>query len=203
MMNLLAAYQKLKVLAPTFLSKEAAGILNLSTSHTAVILSRLAKMQTIVHLSRGRWAYSDTTDPLLLPNILTHPMLSYISLYSALYYHGMIDQIPHTVFAISNGKTKVFNTPLAKVSIHAINPTLFTGYDTYGKNSLLMATPEKALFDTLYLAPAKSGFFKRLTEIELPGKFNTTLLEPWLCQIKNKSRWRNIENFLEKILSKK
>src|SRR3990167_4265473 len=121
-MNLLTAYQKLKVLAPTFLTKEAAGVLNVSANHAAVILSRLAEQNTVVHLARGRWAYSDSVDPLLLPNILVHPMMAYISLYSALYYHGMIDQIPNTVFAVSNGKTKVFETPLAKISIHSINP---------------------------------------------------------------------------------
>jgi len=53
-MNLLAAYQKLKVLEPTFLTKEAAAILDISANHAATILSRLAKQNTVVHLARGR-----------------------------------------------------------------------------------------------------------------------------------------------------
>lgn len=195
-MNLLKAYQNLKILAPTFLTKEAASILNISANYAAIILSRLAKQKTIVHLTRGKWAYSDSVDPLLLPNILAHPMMAYVSLYSALYYHGMIDQIPHTVFAISNGKTKVFDTPLGTVSIHSINPVLFTGYEIYGKNSVLMAIPEKALFDTLYLMPAKSNLFKRLTEIELPKNFRFKLIDRWLKQVKNKSREKIIKHFL-------
>ncbi|OGT31202.1 MAG: hypothetical protein A3E87_04795 [Gammaproteobacteria bacterium RIFCSPHIGHO2_12_FULL_35_23] len=198
-MNLLTAYQKLKVLAPTFLTKEAAGILNVSANHAAVILSRLAKQNTVVHLARGRWVYSDSVDLLLLPSILVHPMMAYVSLYSALYYHGMIEQIPHTIFAISNGKTKVFETPLGKVSIHSINPVLFTGYEIYGKNSVLMAIPEKALFDTLYLMPAKSNLFKRLTEMELPEGFRFELFDAWLKQVKNNSRCKIIEKNLQKI----
>lgn len=198
-MNLLAAHQKLKILAPTFLTKEAASILNISTNHAAVILARLAKQNTLVHLARGRWAYSDAIDPLLLPNVLVQPMMAYISLYSALYYHGMIEQITNTVFAISNGKTKSFETPLAKVSIHSINPVLFTGYEIYGKNSILMATPEKALFDTLYLMPAKSNLFKRLTEVELPGKFQFQLIDAWISLVKNHSRQAIINHFIASI----
>lgn len=198
-MNLLTAYQKLKVLAPTFLTNEAAAVLQVSANHTAIILSRLAKQNTVVHLARGRWAYSDTVDPLLLPNILVNPMMAYVSLYSALYYHGMIEQIPPTVFAISNGKTKVFTTPLATVSIHSINPVLFTGYDIYGKDSVLMATPEKALFDTLYLLPAKSNLFKRLTEVELPEAFRFELFAAWLIKVRNKSRRESIEKSLRQL----
>lgn len=198
-MNLLTAYQKLKVLAPTFFTKEAASILGVSANHATIILSRLAKQNTIVRITRGRWAYSCDVNPLLLPNILASPMMAYISLYSALYHHGMIDQIPSTVFAISNGKTKLFTTPLGKISIHSINPGLFIGYETYGKNSLLMATPEKALFDTLYLMPAKSNLFKRLTEIELPENFRFSLLQKWLRKVKHKSRRLLIEKNMQVI----
>ena len=187
-MNLLTAYQKLKSLEPTFLTKEAAAVLNVSVNHAAIILSRLAKLNAVVHLARGRWAYSNAVDPLLLPSILVHPMIAYVSLYSALYYHGMIEQIPHTIFAISNGKTKMFETPLGKISIHSINPMLFIGYEVYGKNSILMATPEKALFDTLYLMPAKSNLFKRLTEVDIPENFQWPLINEWLKYIKNRSR---------------
>lgn len=198
-MNLLSAYQKLKVLDPTFLTRDAANLLGISTNNATAILSRLAKQNSIVHLARGKWAYSYTVDPLLLPNILVHPMMAYVSLYSALYYHGMIDQVPHMVFAISNGKTKTFKTPLGKISIHSINPFLLTGYEVHGKNLLLMATPEKALFDTLYLMPAKSDLFKRLTEIDLPKNFRFSLLNQWLKFVKNKSRCSLIKEGVKKL----
>lgn len=198
-MNLLTAYQKLKVLEPAFLTKEAATVLNISANNAAKILSRLAEQKVIIRVARGRWAYSPSIDPLLLPSILAYPMMAYVSLYSALYYHGMIEQIPNTVFAITNGKTKIFQTPLGKISLHSINPILFTGYEVYGKNLLLMATPEKALFDTLYLMPAKSNLFKRLTEIEFPEHFKFSLFEKWLKSVKNKSRRLLIKESLGEI----
>lgn len=195
-MNLLNAYQKLKKLEPTFFTKDAAFILNVSNQYAAMILTRLAKQNTLVHLARGRWAYSESVDPLLLPSILSFPMKAYVSLYSALYYRGMIDQIPNTIFAISNGKTKIFNTPLAKISLHSINGFLFTGYEIIGKSGIFMATAEKALFDTLYLMPAKSHLFNSLTELTIPDDFNFSLFKKWLKQVKNKSRKTIIEKKL-------
>lgn len=187
-MNLLEAYQALKILGPTFLTIDAAAILNLPRAHVSVTLARLAKANTLIHLARGRWAYSDSVDPLLLPNILSYPMMAYVSLYSALYYHGLISQIPSVVFAVSNGKTKIFQTSLAKVSLHSIQGPLFTGYEAHGKHMLLMATPEKALFDTLYFAPARSHFFKALTELELPDGFKRSAFDSWLALVNNKGR---------------
>lgn len=108
----------------------------------------------------------------------------------------MIDQIPSTVFAITNEKTKLFDTPIATVSMHSINSFLFTGYEMIGKSCILMATAEKALFDTLYLMPAKSNLFKRLTEIEFPDHFNQALFKPWLKRVNNKSRRVMIEKML-------
>lgn len=200
-MNLLNAYQQLKKLGPTFLTKEAATLLSVSANYAAIILMRLANEHAIVHLARGRWAYDNSVDPLLLPNVLSYPMMSYISLYSALYYHGMIDQIPSVVFAISNGKTKIFHTPLGTVSLHKIKSELFTGYETYGNHSLLMATPEKALFDTLYLFPTKSHGFKSLTELDISHDFNPAAFEPWFNLINNKGRRALIESKLKKTLT--
>lgn len=199
-MNLLGAYQALKKLEPSFLTREAAAVLEASENYTAVILKRLAQQNTIVRVARGRWAYSASIDPLLLPSILVYPMRAYISLYSALYYHGMIDQIPSTVFAISLGKTKVFHTPLAKVSLHNIQSYLFVGYESYGQHSLLMASPEKALFDTLYLMPAKSHLFSRLTEVELPEQFKAQQFEVWLKLVQHPGRRRLVEDALGKLL---
>ena len=200
-MNLLCAYQKLKILEPTFFTKDAAMALRVSNKYAAMILLRLEKQNTIIHLARGRWAYSDSTDPLILPSILAFPMKAYVSLYSALYYRGLIDQIPSTIFAITNGKTKTFNTPLAKISLHSINSYLFSDYEMIGKSNILMATAEKALFDTLYLMPAKSNIFKRLTELEIPDNFHFSLFKKWVKKINNKSRRVMVEQALEKIIS--
>lgn len=198
-MNLLIAYKHLQRLAPLFKTAEAAMELGVTRNNAAAILSRLAQHEMIIHLARGRWAYSDSVDPLLVPSFLVDPMIAYASLYTALYYHDMIEQIPSTIYAISVCKTKVFETPLGCFSIHGINPDLFTGYQLFGDHDVLMATPEKALFDTFYLAPAKSNLFKRLTELELPEDFHFGHIEEWLQLVNNKSRRRMIDNKINQL----
>ena len=198
-MNLLSAHQALKALAPAFSTKEASDLFGISVNHAATLLARLEKQKTIVRLTRGRWAYSSEVDILLLPSILTYPALSYVSLYTALYYHGLIEQIPSQVFAISTGKTKLFHTPLSTVSIHHMQSTLFAGYELHGKDSVLMASPEKALFDTLYLASTKARGFSHLTELEIPRTFQWVLLDAWVNDINNKGHRSSVVARLNRI----
>lgn len=86
-------------------------------------------------------------EPLALPEYLTNPFPSYVSLQSALYYHGMISQIPTIVFAVSISRTKKYETPLGVVSVHHVNPSFFFGFKSMGSRIAKMATPEKALID--------------------------------------------------------
>ena len=90
-------------------------------------------------------------------------------------------------------------TPLATFSMHHINGYLFDGYATVDNQRIIMATPEKALFDTLYLMPAKSNYFKRLTELELPNHFHFSHFKKWIKCIHNKSRRKMIEIKLDEI----
>lgn len=198
-MNLLQAHQLLKKLEPLFFTHEAASVLGVSNQYASVILTRLEKQNIVVKITRGKWAYSENIDPLLLPNFLAFPMKAYISLHSALYYRGLTNQIPSTIYAVTNGKTRVFKTKLGLVSLHNIHAALFTGYDVL-ENQVFLATTEKALFDTLYFAPTKSHLFSRLTEIELPEKFNVVLIKKWISKIQNKSRKKMVENRLREII---
>ncbi len=64
-----------------------------------------------------------------------------------------------------------------------------------------MATPEKAVFDTLYLARARGRRFSHLTEIELPAGFRPEVLGDWVVKINDRSVRSYVEagitNFLE------
>jgi predicted transcriptional regulator of viral defense system len=133
-------------------------------------LERLEKAGRFVRIMRGKWATTTTVDPLLLPEYLTMPYPAYISLQSALFFHGMISQIPHTVYAVSLARTRQYQTPFGTISMHHIQPDFFFGFEMI--NQIKIATPEKALIDTLYFSPAKSHLFASLPEIELIKSFN-------------------------------
>jgi predicted transcriptional regulator of viral defense system len=170
-MKLIEAYSKLRGLDQKILqTKDVSLILKISVSHASKLLSRLTLYKQIVHLGRGRWVFSDI-DPLSLPEALTAPFPAYVSLQTALYYHGMISQIPSTIYAVSVARTRLYKTALATVSIHHLQPNFFYGYEK--KNNIVnIATPEKALLDLLYLGTTKTKFFHSLPELEFHKKFN-------------------------------
>lgn len=130
------------------------------------------------------------------------PSPCYISLQSALYYHGMIEQIPEIIYAVSCGRTKTFNTPIATVSVHHIPAALFFGYQTVGKNTVKIATSEKALFDFLYLKPTKTRLFTKLPEFTIPNNFNHKLFLQWLTKIKSPSRRVMIKHLIDNLVER-
>ena len=79
---------------PVFETRDAAARLGIAPAHASTILARLEAARHIVRLRRGVWAFADGVDPLALPEHLTSPLPSYVSLQTALYLHGMISQVP-------------------------------------------------------------------------------------------------------------
>ena len=90
---------------------------------------------------------------------------SYISLHSALSIYGMIPEEVVQLTSVSTLKTAVFTNPFGTFHYQNVKESLFFGY---GISSLadgrgvLLATPEKALLDFLYLNP----FYKTAQDIE-------------------------------------
>jgi len=108
----------------------------------------------------------------MLPGFISAPSLSYISLQTALYYHGMISQIPETIYAVSLTRTRQVKTQLGLVSLHHINPDFFFEFTNDVHPLIKMAICEKALLDYFYLSTARSYLFTRLPELELIPKFS-------------------------------
>ena len=156
---------------PVFQTSDAAAYLGIGNAHASKLLSRLATSGHLARLGRGRWGFKDRIDPFALPEYLTAPFPSYVSLQSALYHHGMIAQIPSVIYAVSIARTKTFVTALGTVSVHHVYPLLFFGHRPAGKGTGKIATPEKALIDFLYLSPGRTRLFQTLPELEFPKGF--------------------------------
>jgi predicted transcriptional regulator of viral defense system len=157
---------------PAFTTNDAAAALRTGRAHASKMLERLATARQIVRLRRGLWAFPDRVAPLLLPVYLTAPDPCYLSLHSALYFHGMVSQVPQRTYVVSPGRTRLIRTPLGVVSVHHVAPAWFMGFAVDPRNGIPMATPEKALADFLYLTPTRSRLFAVLPELELPRNFN-------------------------------
>jgi predicted transcriptional regulator of viral defense system len=157
---------------PAFETADASVRLGLSNAHASAMLARLAAARLVVRLRRGLWAFPDRVDALSLAGRLTAPLPAYVSLQSALYFHGMISQVPRVTYAVSLARTRRFTTPMGTVSIHHVAPGFFFGFEETGRQGALIASPEKALVDFFYFRPARSLLFRALPELELPREFS-------------------------------
>lgn len=190
-MNLIEAYSKIHTLAvPALSTADLAAFLRLNKNHTSKILERLAEKNLIFQLRRGIWVFNNSTDPLLLANYLTSPWPAYISLYTALFYHGIISQIPSNIYAVSLSRTKKYKTAFGTFSVHHVPEHLFLGYETKRPNGLKIATAEKALFDLVYLSNTKLKIFKKLPELEFSKKFSWVKIRKFCTLIKDRRKRR-------------
>lgn len=189
-----------KLRQSVFETSDAAACLKIEKGHASKVLSRLAQAEHLVSLRKGIWALPEKTDLLSVPQYLTRPFPTYISLQTALYHHGFISQIPEVVYAVSLARTKRFQTPLGVISIHHIQPDFFFGFKWNPEATYKIATPEKALLDIFYLSPAKSRLFQSLPESELPAHFSLRLVRQMIKKIKSRGRRKLVERRFEKWL---
>lgn len=201
-MRLIDAYDRLCQMRTAFFRVEdAAAWLGVSKPHASTILRRLRDAGRLVQLARGRFADPSRFDRDALARALAEPEPVYLSLETALYRHGMIEQIPDALYAMTSGPTRRVDTPLGAVSFHRLAPTTFGGADIEEVQPFVwMAHPEQALADVLYLRQSKSGRFAALPEVELPKRFNMKKARAAIARIGSPSRRSFVEAELEREL---
>ncbi len=188
-MKLVDALNRLQRLdQPVVETGDAAVILGLEKAHASKVLARLSEAGHLLALRRGVWAFPGRLDLLATPDRLTAPQPAYVSLQSALYYHGMVSQIPASIYAVSLARTRRYVTPLGVISIHHITPEFFFGYETLGEKGIRIARPEKALLDVFYLAPARSRLFCKLPEVERTNGFDVPDAKRMIARIPSSAR---------------
>lgn len=176
-----------------FQTQDVCGCLKVTVSNASKILERLAQSGSIKKIARGKWMLASVLDPDLLPEFLTAPYPSYLSLQTALYHYGMISQIPSVTYAVSLARTQRIKTPIGMISIHHVHPDFFFGYEYYKDTLIKIATKEKALLDVLYLTTSKTHLFKSLPELDLPKDFDVTLAKQMIDKIPS-ARLKTIVN---------
>ncbi len=172
-MNQTEALAQLRGLyAAAFTTRDVAHLLGVTVNAATKLLERLSRVGLLARIMRGRWIVPDKFNRLCLPELVAG-VPAYVSLQSALSFHGMIEQIPAAVYGVTCGRGLTRETPAGRVSLHHVTPAFFTGFDTPTEISWLkIATSEKALVDTLYFRMTSKGDFKGLPELEFPKSFN-------------------------------
>jgi predicted transcriptional regulator of viral defense system len=140
-------------------------------------------------LRRGLWALDPEIEPFVVAPYLTAPFPAYVSFWSALSRHGIIEQIPRQISVASLDRAQRITTSVATYTIHHLAPELFGGYHG-SEESGYLATPEKALFDTVYVRAA-AGSRAFFPELSLPRDFDDAQIKEWTGRIKG-SRLRTL-----------
>ena len=199
MMNSLDALKQIQNLnVPVLTTNDVTTLLSISTSHASHIMQQLLDKEIVFRIKQGLWGLTGKVDRLALPSYICAPYLAYVSLQTALHIHGLIEQIPEVVYAVSTGRTRQYKTSIATISIHHIHPDFFFGFEVITDPMLKIARPEKALVDFLYLQPAKSHFFKALPEIDL-SQIDFAKAEEYVQKIPYAKRRTMVKRRLESI----
>jgi len=127
-----------------------------------VQLSRWVKTGKIYQLRRGLYSIAPPYQrkqphPFLVANRLQKA--SYVSLQSALSFYGLIPEVVNITTSVSTGRPERLETPLGTYEFRHIKTELLFGYQMaeLGEQSALVATPEKALLDLIYLQPGSDS----------------------------------------------
>lgn len=185
---------------PVFTTFELTQISGKSQSTIVQSLNYLEKQGIIFKIYKGIWgevggnisAYS------VVPFLFFHSR-AYVSFISALHLYGIIEQIPKVVTVASISHTRIIKTEIATYEVHRISPSFFDGFVWYkGQGSFLIAEPEKALIDSLYLSARKKKQFSYFPELHIPETFSFKKAEDWIKKIKDKKIRKNVyKKFLE------
>ncbi len=189
---------------PVFTTREIAAVRGASVASTSQTLRRLTAAGLLTAVTRGVWcAPSDPrfTRFALVPFLAGgHP--TYVSFVTALHLHGRIDQIPQVVQVATTGHTRLVRTALGRFDFHRIQPGFFLGFDWYRDGrEFLIASPEKALVDCLYLASRKGKRFRFLTGVDLGSGFDRPAARRWVRRIPDPRIRTHVGRSLEALLA--
>ena len=179
------------------------------TDFSQMNLTHWLKQGYIVRLRRGWFSFPEFgKNPdfvRLAANKIYKP--SYISLQYALAFYGMIPETVVQLTCVASLKTASFENGWGQFVYQNLKPSLFFGYAPYpiehpsaNGQYFLMATPEKALLDFLYLNP----FYKtqddfealRLDEDFMTDSLDRERMDAYLRKFANKALDKRVASLL-------
>jgi predicted transcriptional regulator of viral defense system len=130
-----------------FSVQQLANLIGKSKAVAKVYLGRMAKSGLGRKVLQGKISFSD--DDFAIASQLYEP--SYISFSSALYFHGLLSQVPAKVECATTKNSRSY--PELGLYYHRLPPALFFGFSVQkkGESYVMIADKEKAVLDMAYL----------------------------------------------------
>ena len=174
---------------PVFTTHELAMISGKSVSTIIQCLNRLVRQGLFIKIYRGVWAEPGSR-PIsafeIIPYLFPRHRV-YVSFITALNLHGIVEQIPQVITLASPSHSRTLRTQAGVFSVHQIAPPFFDGFDWYkGNGSFLIAEPEKAFVDCLYLSSRRKKQFGYFPELRFSPKFSFKKARQWVKRIPEK-----------------
>lgn len=188
-----------------FTTREISDYCGGTLSNTTQALNYLSRKKIILKISRGIWGLeigSERLSAYMVIPFLLHSHRAYVSFISALHLHGIIEQIPQITTLASTNHTKIIRTKLGAFYIHKIAPSFFKGFNWYkGTGSFLIAEPEKALIDCLYMSTRKKKQFGYFPELHFPKSFSFNKAKRWANSIPDGKIRASVIKKLDKLIN--
>lgn len=172
-------------------------------------LSRLTASGRLIQLRRGLYALAPPFQkvrphPFLVANRIVRA--SYVSRQSALAYYGLIPEYVPVVTSVTTSRPGRWENPLGAFEYRHIKPDLFFGYEMVELvegQAALVASPEKALLDLVYLQPA-SDSREYLRELRMENMERLDLDELGrLAEESGRPKLRRVAGLVEKMAIEK
>ncbi len=178
-----------------FSSRDLSSLLELSPRLTLYYLQKGIKDHLFLRLKNG--LYTLATDPARIEEIANRLYApSYLSFEFALSHYNLI---PETIYSVTSATTKAtreYEVNGTAYTYTTIPPVAYTGYIplTQDYRSYLIADPEKAVVDYLYLlALGRRGHYERLDV----SKLDHTKITQYLSLFKRPSLYKLFQEFKE------
>lgn len=159
------------------------------------VIKRLVKNKVLLKIEKNKYVLQKArVNDFTLANFIYQP--SYISFESALNFYGILSQFPYEITSSTSKKTKQKIIDDKIFSYIHIKKDLFWGYER--KEDFLIASPEKALLDQLYLA---SKGLRNVTLDEYDFSFvNLRRLKKYFSQYPKTRQFAKMREILKKYL---
>jgi len=147
----------------SFNSRTISVLFGLDAFQTLSLLNRMEQAGLVMRVERGKFLLLGLnpekvlSNPLYIGCNLSTP--SYVSFWSALHFHGLTEQVPHTVFVATTRRKREFVFQETRFKFVTLQPKAFFGYrrEMLAELPIVVADEAKAILDSLSLPQYTGG----------------------------------------------
>ena len=179
---------------------------DVSRRELSIQLSRWVRSGRLVQLRRGVYAIAKPyrkvePHPFLVANALRKN--SYVSLQSALAFHGLIPEYVPACTSVTTGRSEQLETPLGTYIYRRAKPDYLFGFrqlEVASNQFVFVAVAEKALLDLVYVTPgAQAKSYLRELRLQHTDAISGETLEELAARM-NKPKLRQAARVIRRLL---